>query len=1574
MDFITKTLKRPARIAALGLLLLFLAAPSALAFEQVQVGYAKDLANTNDNTGAAGVISPVTYKLEQAGDHVDFNAAANDGYTFRYWKHQVISPEPGPVYTSTDNPIGFDYDESISFLQLTAWFAPTYDVSLNCNAADGRFSPDATNLVRVVYGEEYGPKLDVKNNQVSRYGYNFAGWFTQSSGGEQATASTIVTNASAHTLYAHWSGIESTLTFDRRGGTFADPSEETRTVTYGSPYGKLPDVSNPGYSLDGWFTAASGGEQVTASNVVMTVDDRTLYAHWDPIIYAVAFDGNGATSGSTAQLNNRVYDVPFTLPPNGFVRSGSEFIGWNTQADGNGSSYTNCAEVMNLTTSKNDVVTLYAQWSAAEYHVHFDPNGGDGSMDDQTIPWDVDTALASNAFVRAGYTFVSWRDDAHNTNYLDGAMVRNLFAANATGTLVATWAPVGYTVSFKRGAATAKGEMDDLPCVYDSPTNLPPCTIFNPLGAFLGWALDSKAAEPDFLDEAAVTNLATTAGAVVPLYAVWDTTLTDLSDAIGCDTLRLESTGDNRWTVYTNDAGEVSLMSGYKSGSNQSRLTTTANGPGTLSFEWCVSGPPPAEYGKTATAKGVSINGSPSAVAKDNTAAKNIATNVWYVKNFSVPDGNELPIYWFSYAENSSMVDEGHLFLRNVAWLPDADSNLVYTVRFDANGGSGEMADMTNLVGVAATLPSNAFAYADHTFDHWHDPLHNRDYLDGATVVDLAPGGGTNTLVAVWGSPTPPGPTPPGPTPPDPPPTVYRTVTFDANGGSVVETSRQVEEGDAVGELPEATRTGYTQEGWWTDPVAGDEISSNTVVSADFTNYAHWAANEYTVAFDPNGGTVSPSSKAVTFDSVYGELPEPAREGDWDFAGWFDDPSSGEQVTASTTVTTAADHTLYAYWTYTGPIQFSLKVGEHFKATMTELGYDVPTNGTAYSVVAKGLPAGLKLKYNAAVKNKKGKVVTKAKSTWWIEGVPTAALDYLTNPAYFVITVGGVSETFALPLEVLSQNVVTLDDLALGQTVNQQYYLPGVAKGWSVFGLPTGLKYTAKLLTTTKKKGKKVVSVTTNALPYSVYGKATKAGLFTITAKRKKGGFYETKKYRVLVLPKAPDTALFGDLTNNITTMAYVPVDWDLMWGGECGGATLPAVSSVGGKVAKVTGLPAGLSFAAKDTYAYKNAKKKTGKYLKQAGQTIVGMPTKTGTYVVTFTKNVKSGKKTVAKTAQVLWKVVANSAALSLDFNVAGGVIEGGVVGLRYADLLAFSATSNATVTVSGLPAGIKLAKLDDSGAYAFTGYTAKAGTYLVTVKATLNGKAVAQRVALKVEALPSWAKGTYNGYVADDDGATNGLATVTVSAAGKISGKFYDRGTNWTVTAACYTGVDAQMCSYQFVCTNAVAKYAYKVKEKVKVKGKWTTKTVTKYVTRIFTLTVGQDALGGTATLAENDGDTTVYAWQNLWGLSTYKAVGRRLFYTSSKKQYKIFTIKGTDPEGAALGLTEAMTLSLKVTPAGAMTATLSSGSAKYTCSTVVIPQTPPDVTTFEGIAYLYFAPKGTFPGCFLAIPLPP
>ena len=646
-------------------------------------------------------------------------------------------------------------------------------------------------------------------------------------------------------------------------------------------------------------------------------------------------------------------------------------------------------------------------------------------------------------------------------------------------------------------------------------------------------------------------------------------------------------------------------------------------------------------------------------------------------------------------------------------------------------------------------------------------------------------------------------------------------------------------------------------------------------------------------------------------------------------------------------------------WKWTpSSAEVTLTAGRYVKTYLQDLGYDVPTNGgTTYSVVAKGLPAGLALKFNGAKKDRKGKVIKKAKVEWWIEGVPTAAHDYTTNPAYLVITANGKTETLPLSVSVLPQEVTELDDLALGQSLNEQFYLPGVTNGWTVTGLPAGLNYTAKLVTTKRKSGKKTV-VVTNALPYSVHGKTTKAGLFTVTAKKNVNGYDETMKYRVLVTPRAVDGAIFSDSLTNITTMAYAPFeDWHLT----------NDVAAVGGKVVKVTGLPAGLAFAASNVYAYRNAKKKTGRYLKQAGQTIVGTPTRAGTYVVTFTKNVKNGKKTVAKTAQILWKVLPNDAELSLDFNKMGGVLESLTLGVAVGGTV--SVTEGAKVAVSGLPGGITLKDLG-GGKWGFSGFATKAGTYLVTITATLNGKTVRQRKAFKVDGLPKGAKGAFYGFVTGADGCTNGLAKVSVSSVGKISGNFQEFGTNWTFSASCYDTYSPELPGYHNVVT---AKYAYVVKV-----GK---SSVKRYVTRKFDLYVSWDELSGYAVLYESDG-SMVSTWQDLWG-TDYKKIGQKVFYTSKKVPYKTFSFKGTTEAGAAIGLSPETSLSLKVKPNGTVTATLSFDTGKTkrdpktkkmvkvvykaTCSSLVIPDTPPTAEAFRGGVYLYFAPSAAngFPG---------
>ena len=142
------------------------------------------------------------------------------------------------------------------------------------------------------------------------------------------------------------------------------------------------------------------------------------------------------------------------------------------------------------------------------------------------------------------------------------------------------------------------------------------------------------------------------------------------------------------------------------------------------------------------------------------------------------------------------------------------------------------------------------------------------------------------------------------------------TVTFDVNEGNTLsesESKKKVTYDSTYGELPEASRTGYTFSGWFTEKVEGTNTTAKDVVkiTANQTLYAHWVANVYTVTFEGNGGTLSKESIVVTYDSTYGDLPEPSRTG-YGFGGWYNE--GGEEVTSETTFTITQDQTLYAHW------------------------------------------------------------------------------------------------------------------------------------------------------------------------------------------------------------------------------------------------------------------------------------------------------------------------------------------------------------------------------------------------------------------------------------------------------------------------------------------------------------------------------------------------------------------------------------------------------------------------------------------------------------------------------------
>ena len=142
---------------------------------------------------------------------------------------------------------------------------------------------------------------------------------------------------------------------------------------------------------------------------------------------------------------------------------------------------------------------------------------------------------------------------------------------------------------------------------------------------------------------------------------------------------------------------------------------------------------------------------------------------------------------------------------------------------------------------------------------------------------------------------------------------VSSIVTFNANGGSVGQTSKIVYMGQQYGTLPTPERQYFAFKGWYTAAEGGTQITAETMVNTKVnqTLYAHWEAITATILFNAEGGNVSPSTKLVYIGEKVGALPTPTRDY-YTFVGWY--TALGEKFTADSVLTQAETKYIYAKW------------------------------------------------------------------------------------------------------------------------------------------------------------------------------------------------------------------------------------------------------------------------------------------------------------------------------------------------------------------------------------------------------------------------------------------------------------------------------------------------------------------------------------------------------------------------------------------------------------------------------------------------------------------------------------
>jgi uncharacterized repeat protein (TIGR02543 family) len=157
--------------------------------------------------------------------------------------------------------------------------------------------------------------------------------------------------------------------------------------------------------------------------------------------FSITFNANGGLGIMASEKETA--SGATTLTSNTYTYTGYNFIGWNTAANGTGTSYANGA-----TNDFGVSVTLYAQWSI-EPTVTFIANGGTGTMAPEIGNLNTPAALSLNSFSYVGDTFLSWNTAANGTgtSFANGAM----YSFTTSVALYAQWSSAPPTGPFPGG-------------------------------------------------------------------------------------------------------------------------------------------------------------------------------------------------------------------------------------------------------------------------------------------------------------------------------------------------------------------------------------------------------------------------------------------------------------------------------------------------------------------------------------------------------------------------------------------------------------------------------------------------------------------------------------------------------------------------------------------------------------------------------------------------------------------------------------------------------------------------------------------------------------------------------------------------------------------------------------------------------------------------------------------------------------------------------------------------------------------------------------------------------------------
>ena len=244
--------------------------------------------------------------------------------------------EPG-IATLADSAVGVNVPASINFedvkptttgattqatanVKVTTSNSASYELYIYAADGDNSLRPKISSLANISQIEAIAGDVGLSSLESNTWGYTLG----TSAAGSDAIYRAVPTDASAPV--------------QTKDTSATNTADDTYVLTLAA-------------KVD--TTIASGAYSNTLTFAVVA----------EPAMVTVAFNGNGATSGSMSSIKIPAGDSQ-ALPGNTFVRSGYDFTGWNTAANGGGTSYGNGATLTTTTAQAGQTITLYAQWKS----------------------------------------------------------------------------------------------------------------------------------------------------------------------------------------------------------------------------------------------------------------------------------------------------------------------------------------------------------------------------------------------------------------------------------------------------------------------------------------------------------------------------------------------------------------------------------------------------------------------------------------------------------------------------------------------------------------------------------------------------------------------------------------------------------------------------------------------------------------------------------------------------------------------------------------------------------------------------------------------------------------------------------------------------------------------------------------------------------------------------------------------------------------------------------------------------------------------------------------------------------